>query len=104
MEVKETEDVEIEEVNGIPVDVIKDLMDELGMNPAQAMEFAENNCLGFFANDREFAQETASNCIEGFDDNEVLARYFDYEAYAKDLLCDYIKITYLGENYYFWES
>lgn len=60
---------------------------------------------GEYASFSEFAQNFADDTIEGLSDgNSTLARYFDYDAFERDLNYDFNETDASGGNVYIWNS
>ena len=68
------------------------------------LEHLEDAFYGEYSDFSEFAQDLAENCIEGLNDNSTLARYFDYEAWERDLSYDYHESAGTGSNIFVWNA
>lgn len=64
----------------------------------EELDSLEDSYQGQYQDFSAFAQEMAEMCIEGFNDNSTLARYFDYEAWERDLSYEYN----IGSNGHVW--
>lgn len=79
---------------------ILELKDHFGFKDIEeAKDYAEENYLGEFKSDEEMADYIAEE-INGWDLSEGMGRYFDSEAYARDLQCggDVLSIS----DRYYW--
>lgn len=68
------------------------------------LEHLEDAFYGEYSDFSEFAQELAETCIEGLNGNSTLARYFDYEAWERDLSYDYHESAGNGSNIFVWNG
>ena len=64
------------------------------------LDSLEDSYQGHYQDFSEFAQEMAEMCIEGFNDNSTLARYFDFESWERDLSYEYN----IGSHGHVWGS
>lgn len=80
-------------------EIILDLKDHLGLNSIEdAKEYHEDNHIGKFANENDMADYVAEH-LNGWDLSSGIGRYFDSEAYARDLTCgDIFNI----DDHYYW--
>jgi antirestriction protein len=60
---------------------------------------------GEYGSFKEFAETFADETIEGLSDgNSTLARYFDYDAFERDLNYDFNETDASGGNVYIWNA
>ena len=64
----------------------------LGYDSYNKPEDFEDRYRGSFSSFRDFSDDYADECVLEGNKNEVLARYFDYEAFARDLEHDFLVI------------
>jgi antirestriction protein len=71
--------------------------ENVGREYASYEEFMDSYS-GEWDSERDFAENLADDCVEGLNDPEsILARYFDYDAWTRDLfLGDYYSINTAG--------
>ena len=98
VEIKEYSDLdELFEMNEVLSDdngeLILALKDHLGTGTSlqDAKEYLEENHCGEFKSDIEFADDIAENSM-GWDMSTGIGRYFDSEAFARDLMFEHFEI------------
>lgn len=94
---------ELKENLDIPFEIVAYLANDFGIENVE--EYYNDNFIGIFKNDEEFAMADVEN--HGYFDksNEFLERYFDYDSYAKDLLDNsYIFSVKTDEGKYYFYS
>lgn len=68
------------------------------------LEHIEDAYYGEYSDFSEFAQDLAESCIEGLNDDSTLARYFNWEAWERDLSYDYHESAGTGSNIIVWNA
>lgn len=73
-------------------EVILSLKAHVGLDSIEeAKEYYDDNHCGEFKNDEEFAYDVAENCMS-WNLSEGMGRYFDVEAFARDLMFEHFEI------------
>jgi antirestriction protein len=86
-------------------EIIAALMSHLGIHDVdEAIKYHEDNYAGTAKNDADFAYDFLESCGSLQEIPENLRTYFDYEAYARDMVLggDIFSVKIDGENHYYW--
>ena len=100
-------DYEVYKHANIDVEALIGYGENCGLDLAEWKEWhndAEDAYAGSWGSDEEFAAEMLDSSGE-LDDDSILSRYFDYKAYARDLMYDFFTVDGDGGmSYYFYNN